>query len=108
MKPRQWEFTFGIFLGSILGTMIFTVISPALSPILCESPLVKKAISEGEFGWCAEFWLNRYQSLLGTLVAIVAAWLAWRAVNKQIAVADKTLVATQRPWIKVDVLIGGP
>lgn len=35
---------------------------------------------------CAEFWINRYQTLVGAIVAVGAAYVAWVAVRKQIEV----------------------
>lgn len=40
-------------------------------------------------GGCAEYWLNRYQALIGALVAIGAAAFAWRGVVMQVASAEK-------------------
>lgn len=38
---------------------------------------------------CAEYWLNRYQSLLGALATLAAAFLAFYAVQRQIAQNDR-------------------
>lgn len=42
---------------------------------------------------CAEFWFNRYQSawsqITAAAVALFAAWLAWRAVQAQIAAQNR-------------------
>lgn len=46
------------------------------------------------FGGCVEFWLNRYQTLIGAVVAIAAAAIAWIAVQQQVAVARKQLDLT--------------
>lgn len=40
-------------------------------------------------GGCIEYWLNRYQALIGALVAIGAAAFAWRGVVMQVASAEK-------------------
>jgi len=44
------------------------------------------AIKDAPFG-CAEWWLSRYQTLIGVSVALLAAWVAARPVWKQTRVA---------------------
>ncbi|WP_146221809.1 hypothetical protein [Methylobacterium sp. B4] len=43
---------------------------------------------------CIEFWLNRYQTTLGAITALIAARVAWRAVQHQVAVSrEQTAIA---------------
>jgi hypothetical protein len=57
----------------------------AYGPLTCDWPQVTKSIETSETSRCWEYWVNRYQSLLGALAAIAAAVLAWRGVQGQIA-----------------------
>ena len=46
---------------------------------------------------CFEFWFNRYQTLISSTAAIVAAWIAVRPVWRQLNLASaQTAVACQR------------
>lgn len=45
---------------------------------------------------CTEFWLNRYQTLIGALVAIGAAIVAYNGVKLQIASAEKQVRISNR------------
>ncbi len=44
-------------------------------------------------GACIEFWLYRYQTLIGAVVAMLAAGAAWFAVQQQVAIARAQLDA---------------
>jgi hypothetical protein len=44
---------------------------------------VSQAVSDKQASSCLEFWLNRYQTLIGALVAIFAAFVGWSAVRSQ-------------------------
>ena len=45
---------------------------------------------------CTEFWLNRYQTLLGAAAALIAAAIAWIGIRKQLEKADEQIVVTTR------------
>jgi hypothetical protein len=49
-------------------------------------------VEECEHGWL-EYWLNRYQTLIGALAALAAAWYAGRWVSCQVTLAQKQLDA---------------
>ena len=46
------------------------------------------SLTAPDFGWL-EFWLNRYQTLIGGFVALGGAFLAFQAVRGQIAQLDR-------------------
>jgi hypothetical protein len=48
----------------------------------CDAPLWLKLIEAGG-GSCAEFWLNRYQTLIGGGAALAGAWITIRAMYRQ-------------------------
>jgi hypothetical protein len=44
---------------------------------------VSLAVSDKQASNCLEFWLNHYQTLIGALVAVFAAFVGWGAVRAQ-------------------------
>lgn len=51
---------------------------------LCHLPIAVKATNFEDRTWCFEFWFNRYQGLLGGIATLFAAFLAYKAVQRQI------------------------
>ncbi|MBA8912052.1 hypothetical protein [Methylorubrum thiocyanatum] len=54
-------------------------------PYICPIPTAVLSGEKPAQPPCFEFWFNRYQTLIGSLVAIGAAGLAWKATSKTIA-----------------------
>lgn len=52
----------------------------------CANPSKRAALKIVEANGCIEFWLNRYQSLIGAIAAILAAAVAWLAVARQTSI----------------------
>ncbi|MFB0490240.1 hypothetical protein ABIE45_002826 [Methylobacterium sp. OAE515] len=50
-----------------------------------------KVLTPG-FGGCIEFWLNRYQTSIGAVAALIAGFAAWQGAMKQVARADAQIV----------------
>jgi predicted nucleic acid-binding protein len=67
-----------------------------LSPSVCDASVFTEALAKREATWCAEFWLNRYQVLLGATFAIAGAWAAWRIGMKQLRTANEGLAIARR------------
>jgi hypothetical protein len=53
--------------------------------------------------FCLEFFLNRYQSLLGVFVAFVAAIIAVRPVWRQVRLMNQQAAAQLAPLLKIDI-----
>jgi hypothetical protein len=85
MEREGWKIAYATFLACALGFAVWSSISPGL----CTAPPVEKALADKEFGWCFEFWLSRYQTLIGGLAAFVGAYLTVQAVRSQIQQADR-------------------
>lgn len=61
---------------------------------ICDAPHVKAVLADhGKDGAlsCFDFWLNRYQTLVGAFTAIGAAWYAGMLVRRQITKSDEQL-----------------
>lgn len=72
MTRRRWWFLFGaiavaIAVGAIVWAAARSCHSPAWQATLNSAPS------------CTEFWLNRYQGLIGALATLLAGFLAYRA-----------------------------
>lgn len=64
----------------------------------CSLPMVRKAtdvINNPEATTCLEFWINRYQTLIGAITSIGAAIYAAYWVSKQIRRTDKQIALTR-------------
>jgi hypothetical protein len=59
---------------------------------VCDLVVVQRAIAEGQAAGCAEFWLNRYQTLLSGLLALASAIIAAILLQRQLA-ANRLQVA---------------
>jgi hypothetical protein len=53
------------------------------------SGAVSQAVSDKQASSCLEFWLNRYQTLIGALVAVFAAFVGWSAVRSQMRQTER-------------------
>ena len=63
---------------------------------LCASDVFTDARQHHQATWCLEFWLNRYQVLLGAAVAVLAAFVAWIIGERQISRTDAALEIARR------------
>lgn len=61
----------------------------------CDAPAILQAIRASHSYSCAEYWLNRYQTLLAGLTAIAGAWMTVTAMNRQ-SEATRRDAATRR------------
>jgi hypothetical protein len=68
--------------GALIGVLLWR------ADVACSVPRHRAALKISEAAGCIEFWLNRYQaawsSLLGAAGALIAAFIAWRAAQRQI------------------------
>lgn len=55
---------------------------------VCWDPEAVRASKIDEAASCFEFWLFRYQTLIGAVAALIAGVLAWRGAMRQVAKAD--------------------
>ena len=55
---------------------------------VCDESGFENKIGKVEIG-CFDFWLNRYQTLFGVIVAVAAAWVAWRGAQRQVAASNR-------------------
>ena len=49
----------------------------------CQSGSWKQLVGQASSSSCVEFWLNRYQTLLAGLAALLAAWITVNAIRHQ-------------------------
>ncbi len=90
-----------VFIIAALGTSAFIITTVILSQkagFACGNQAKRIALKIHEANGCVEFWANRYQSAIGSLATLFAAFVAWMAVQKQIssqlAVANATRLET--------------
>jgi hypothetical protein len=87
------EWRFSTFLLVLLALLVGFSIAP-INETMCSSEYVLGVLrdhsKDGALN-CFDFWLNRYQTLVGAIVAVGAAAIAWIAVQQQVAVARKQL-----------------
>lgn len=55
--------------ASILAIAVWSTISPGL----CDNEMLTSAVATHQAAWCAEFWLNRYQTLIAAMMALLVA-----------------------------------
>jgi hypothetical protein len=85
MERDSWKIPYATFLVCVVGFAVWSSTSPGL----CTAPPLEKALADKELGWCFEFWLNRYQTLIAGVFALVGAFLTVQAVRGQIQQADR-------------------
>ena len=49
----------------------------------CQSGSWKQLVGQASSSSCVEFWLNRYQTLLAGLAALLAAWITVNAIRSR-------------------------
>ena len=85
----------------ITGCLIWFFIDQASAT--CASPRKRMQMEIFKANSCFEFWVNRYQggwaALFGSATALGAAWLAWRAVQRQV---DKQAAANAVTMLSVE------
>ncbi len=69
--------TLTVVYGIVGAAAVVIGLWPVVSTTICNSGIVKSARAQGQATWCLEFWLNRYQILIGLLIAILVALLVW-------------------------------
>lgn len=73
-------------LGAIAALFFGEVFNSAW-PVLCNLPIAAKETKDG-VTWCAEFWINRYQTLIAAIIALAAAGISVLFVKRQIFLAE--------------------
>jgi hypothetical protein len=81
MRRQGWWFLVGAL---ALGVLIDTGILAALA---CNAPAWRTLLNDAPS--CAEFWLNRYQGLIGALATLTAGFLAYRAAVSEARRAER-------------------
>lgn len=71
-------------LWGMMGLIFVVAACSAVSPSACEASPFTDAAAKGEATWCAEFWLNRYQTLFAGLLALGGAAATVWAIRLQI------------------------
>lgn len=94
--------------GATAGIIFFVFMQISIESVCWDIDVVKKAKIDEAIG-CFDYWLNRYQTLVGALVAIGAAWYAGRWVRKQIKRTDEQIRISQevnvneyRAYVRLD------
>lgn len=85
------DWRFSTFLLVLFALLAAFSVAP-IEEVMCNSCYVKGVLKEtGKDGAlnCFEFWFNRYQTLLGVLVALGAGWLTWQGARGQVAAANQ-------------------
>ena len=77
MGKHGWQFVIG---AAVVGVAINIF---AWLQQTCTQPLVLTAVEGRAAAGCAEFWLNRYQTLIAAILAIAGAWLTIQAMRRQ-------------------------
>ncbi len=70
---------------AVLACGVIVVVLREIGVFSCDSSLIKDAAG------CAEFWLNRYQTLIGAVVAVCAALYAGYWVKRQLAATGEQI-----------------
>lgn len=87
MSARSWPFAALALTGALAIFVVFAAM-PWMAQTCTETNIdAGKPLLAGA-GGCIEFWFNRYQTLLGVLAAVGAAWVTWRGAMKQVGRAD--------------------
>ena len=86
-----WAFRLGIL--AALGTLVIAF--SAADNGWCTKATATE-VAKGEGLGCFEYWLNRYQTLLGGVLALAGAYLAFSAVRSQIGQTERLEQERQR------------
>jgi hypothetical protein len=87
-QRMDWRFsTFLLFLFALLIGMPWATSDTGLCSSEYVLGVLRDHTKDGALN-CFDFWLNRYQTLIGAVVAVGAAAFAWFGINKQVAVAN--------------------
>lgn len=101
MKPRGSGVLMGVvrdgelkrcalWVGAGLLGLVLVALQIELESV-CWDKATVEAAKIHEATSCFDFWLNRYQTLIGAIVAVAAAGAAWLAVLKQVDVARQQI-----------------
>lgn len=107
MDTRTSLFVFGLF--ALVVWFAWATSSDGICSSEYIQGVLKDHTKDGALN-CFDFWLNRYQTLIGSIVAIGAAWYAGRWVskqvnltNEQIKVAKEANVSEYRAYVRIDI-----
>lgn len=84
------DWRFSTFLLALFALLIGFSVAP-ISETMCSSSFVLDVLSQHNKDGaanCFDFWLNRYQGLIGAVISLAAIVAAWIAVQAQIKVAN--------------------
>lgn len=92
MKTNWWP-----WFGAAIGTLATVLLAHRLARYGCSADLLKE-VSPGKVVFsCAEFWLNRYQSLFGSILAagVAGATLFWVVRQFDAAIRQTSIASAQ-------------
>ncbi|MET3483168.1 hypothetical protein [Methylobacterium sp. 1973] len=88
---RRWAPWAGMVLLILLAAALETSMEG-----VCWDKDTARAAKIDEAAGCFEFWFNRYQTLIGALVTLVAAGIAWIGLKRQLERADEQIDVARR------------
>ena len=110
MRLRWWQWVVALVAIAIGSLVVVAIVKAGFA---CANPNKRAALKIAEATGCIEFWANRYQTAwsqgIAVAAALLAASLAWIAVQKQVAFQKTaTLLAEATFWqAKSDTAISG-
>lgn len=75
--------------GGIIQALPFLPTLNDLNNAICAAPIVTNATATMQSHGCSDFWLNRYQTLITGLIALVAAVMTVGVVRQQMAQIER-------------------
>jgi len=80
----------------VMGGAVCLVILTEITAPLCDPAKIRSMTPDKlEFG-CLEFWINRYQAMIGTIAALLAALFAWKSATMQVDANREAAAAAQK------------
>src|SRR6476619_6125296 len=94
MRPRGWLIAGRNILGvsrmaAVIRALVFIATGVLVITVgdalwqSCQAGSWKQLLGQASSSSCVEFWLNRYQTLLAALAALLAAWITVNAIRHQ-------------------------
>lgn len=88
-EMRRWA----TWAGAALLLLLAVALETSMESVCWDENAVRAA-KINEAAGCFEFWFSRYQTLIGALVALLAAFIAWIGIRRQLAISrQQTAIA---------------
>lgn len=88
---RRWA----PWIGAGLVLLAFVILEIRINDV-CWNERAVKALKINEAAGCFDYWLNRYQTLVGVGVASLAVIFAWIGVKRQVVAANNQILIAHR------------